>query len=291
MGVWAGGTEQRWEEPSVKEACAVMLRAHDLDLSPFDTGFLGRSLERRRQAVCAAAPESYLFRLAGDPAEAQALFGSLRVTFSAFFRDPLSFALLEQTCLPALLDGLPQEGREIRVWSAGCAAGQEAWSAAIALEEAIRRGGVARSYRVFATDVSEADLAAARAGVYAPATLGEVPLRRLETYFTRQGDSYAVAHAIRDRVEFFAYDLLDKRTTFPAESIYGDFDLVLCCNVLLYYRPAAQREILSKIRKSLAPNGFLMTGETDRPAVEREGFRAMPRPACIFQTPATRGDL
>jgi chemotaxis protein methyltransferase CheR len=267
------------------EIVAVMGQAYGLDLSCYDESFLAKSIERRREVTAAGTPAAYLERLTQDRAEAESLYRSLRVTYSEFFRNPLAFALLEQTLLPTLLNEKEEAARtEIRVWSAGCAAGQEPWSVAILLEEL----GVARgnpvSYRIFATDLSGPDLALARRGSYGVETLGRVGLRRLNEYFLRQDGSYTVAARPRDRVDFSVYDLLDAGGTCPPASIYGGFDLVLCSNVLLYYRPKTQRLILDKVRRSLAPRGYLVTGETERQIVAGAGgFRAVAPPATVFQ--------
>jgi chemotaxis protein methyltransferase CheR len=275
---------------------AVMREAHGFDLSRYDESFLARSLARRREAVFCPSDAAYLELLADDRPEAAALFGSLRVGYSEFFRDPLAFALLERSILPALAEQRACDGGgEIRVWSAGCAAGQEAWSVAILLDELSAAQSRPVPYRVFATDLSEPDLTLARTGVYGAAAVGNVRLRQLRTCFSRQGsggavdDCYAIVPRIRERVDFSAYDLLEECTTCPPASIYGDIDLVLCCNVMLYYRPGTQRLILDKARGCLAPGGYLITGETERQiAAGPSGLRAVAPPAAVFRTTTQR---
>jgi chemotaxis methyl-accepting protein methylase len=261
---------------------AVMRRVHGLDVSCYDAAFLAKSTERRRMAATGENLAAYLERLAGDCTEAEAFCRSLRIVYSEFFRNPIAFALLEQLVLPGLLALREQSGGGVlRIWSAGCAGGQEAWSVAILLDE-MATGG--RAYRIFATDLSESDLALGRSGVYPAAALRNVRLHHLDAYFFRRGDAYALTARLRDRVDFSVYDLLDKGTTSPPCCIYGEFDLVLCSNVLIYYRPQAQRLILDKVRRSLAPGGYLLTGETERQIVERVGgFRAVAPPAALFQ--------
>jgi len=275
---------------------AAMREAHGLDISRYGESFLVKSLERRRDLIACTTDAAYLDRLRDDRAEAVALYDSLRVGYTEFFRDPLAFALLERVILPALAEQRGRDGGgEIRVWSAGCAAGQEAWSVAILLDELSAAQTRPVPYRVFATDVCVPDLETARAGVYGAAAVGNVRLRHLRDCFTGPGnggapdDSYAVAPRIRERVDFSAYDLLDECTTCPPASIYGDIDLVLCCNVMLYYRPETQRFILDKLRGSLAPGGYLITGETERQVVANAGgFRVLAPPAAVFRAPATR---
>jgi chemotaxis protein methyltransferase CheR len=269
------------------ELIRVMDGVHGLDISGFDPAFLVRTLDRRLQATGDVSAEQYLAeRLGKDRVEAETFHRSLRVGYSAFFRDPLTFALLETQVLPDLVEKGRKTGRRgLRVWSAGCAAGQEAWSLAMLLDELAASPDRHATWRVFGTDLSEPALALARAGNYATAELGNVRLRHLDACFTRQGDGFAVAARLRERVEFAVYDLLDTATSCPPTSIFGDFDLVLCCNVLIYYRPAQQRRILDKLLGCLAPGGYLVTGETERRiAGSAANLRKAPSPAPVFQT-------
>jgi len=167
-------------------------------------------------------------RLVRDRTEAETFHSLLHVGYSTFFRDPLTFALLETRVLPELIEKGSQNGCSgLRIWSAGCAAGQEAWSVAILLDELTASPDRYVGWRIFGTDLSEPDLVLARAGVYCAADLGNVRLRHLDTCFTRQGDGFAVAARLREHVEFAAYNLLDTANACPPISIFGEFDLVL----------------------------------------------------------------
>ena len=267
-----------------------MRERYGMDVSCYDESHLATAVGKRRQASAGETAETYLARLAADGAEAEALAGSLRVTYSDFFRNPLAFALLEQVILPALVADKAgaAQGGEVRIWSAACAAGQEVWSVAILLEDLARAQDRSIPWRIFATDLSAGELAQARAGVYSAAALGNVRLRHRDGLFCRQGESFVIAPATRARVEFAPYDLLDKSTKCPPSSIYGDFDLALCSNVLLYYRAEAQRFILEKLRRCLAPGGYLVVGESERQIVaDVGGFRAVAPPASVFRTTCT----
>lgn len=269
------------------ELIRAMDRIYGLDISGFDPAFLVRTLERRLQATEGISAENYLAeRLVKDRLEAEAFHRSLFVGYSMFFRDQLTFALLETQVLPDLAEKARKTGRSgLRIWSAGCSAGQEAWSVAILLDELAASPDRHLAWRVFGTDLCEPDLALARAGVYAVAELGNVRLRHLDACFTRQGNGFAVAARLRERVKFTVYDLLSTVDACPPASIFGDFDLVLCCNVLIYYRPAQQRRILEKLLGCLAPGGYLVTGETERRiAKSAENLREATSPAPVFQT-------
>ena len=270
------------------EIIQLMRQAHGRDLSVFDEAFLAKSLARRIEASPCDSAAAYLDRLAQDGPEADALLLSLNVSYSEFFRNPLAFALLEQQLLPGLIESAKQAGsNEIRVWSAGCATGQEAWSVAMLLDELTRTQDRPMAYRIIATDLSEPDLSFASAGVYNAEAVGNVRTRQLRECFLRQGTAFAIAPRLRQYVAFSVFDLLGTQSHSPATSIYGGFDLVLCSNVLLYYGLQTQGLILKKLRRSMAAGGYLMVGETELAIAERTGgFRAVTAPASVLQLTA-----
>lgn len=272
-------------QPPLAQIIAVMRDAHGRDLSLFDDAFLAKTLQRRLQATSHASWPAYLDGLAHDGAEAGALCQSLNIGYSEFFRDPLAFAVLEQVILPRLMQPSGRAG--LRVWSAGCAAGQEAWSIAILLEEQ----GAGREhpvpFRIFATDHVEAALAAAREGVYEAASVQQLRLKHLRQYFTVTGDAYRISPALKARVDYSVYDLLAESSSSPAAAIYGDFDLIFCCNLLFYYRPEVRQRILDKLCGALRPGGYCVTGAVEREIVARQTvLQAVMPPAAVFQKPS-----
>lgn len=264
----------------------IMRRIHGLEVSRYDRSFLAKTVEKRRLAAVCATPADYMQRLSGDRAEAEALFGSLVIHYSELFRDPLTFAQLEQRILPELAAKKEvSDHTELRIWSAGCAAGQEAYSLAILLLELSEQRKRPVPFRIFATDNFEAQLALARDGVYPEAAMRNVRLGHLTRWFSRQGPAYLAAPALRERVDFSVHDLFSERGASPPESIFGEFDLVLCCNVLFYYRLAGRQLILDKLQRSLAPGGYLVTGEAERDIVASHGGLCAPaQSSLVFQT-------
>ncbi len=277
--------------PHVEFSCSLdrvrhLLRMrHGLDVSCYSESFLAQTIETRRQVTAGETLADYLDQLAENPAEAEEFADSLRISYSKFFRNPITFALLEQWILPSFLREAEKNGpSEIRVWSAGCAAGQEAYSIAILLDQMTVVSGKPLPYRIFGTDWSEACLALARNAVYSTEAVENVRWRQLREYFVGQGSSMAIASKLRTRVDFSLYDLLDKDASVPPASIYGGFNLVFCSNVLLYYRPEKQRFILDRLWRSLASGGFLVTDETERQIVESAGgFDNVAMPTALFQ--------
>ena len=277
-------TQHTWSKAMLIEIVDLTSKTHGLDLSPFDETFFAKSLDKRLAATQAATQAAYAERLTHDYSEAVALLHSLKIVYSEFFRNQLAFALLEQQILPSLIEERQKSGSgEIRVWSAGCASGQEAWSVAILLAELTGGRESPVSYRIIATDLSESDLDLASCGVYSADAIGNVRSRHLREYFSRKGDSFTIAPRLRERVDFLPYDLLDENTTCPPESIFGNFDLVLCSNVLFYYRPEMQRLILSKVWRCLASGGHLLTDQSEQRIVTKAcGFLCPTPPAALF---------
>ena len=284
--VQVGCCEVQTKDPSeivgpLDDIIQAMAGLHGLDVSRYDETFLRKAIAKRLVVTGMETLAAYCEHLPGSRAEAEAIFGSLRVNHSEFFRNPLSFAVLEQLVFPGLVEAKKKSG-DIRIWSAGCAGGQEAWSVAMLLDEII--GANPPAYRVFATDLDGPDISFAQAGVYSAEALGNVRLQHMNKYLCRQGDSFAIAPLLRAHVDFSAYDLLDGSSSSPPASIYGGFDLILCCNLLFYYRPEARKRILDKFSRALAPGGYFVTGEVERTTVSgHRGFRALLPPAAVFR--------
>jgi chemotaxis protein methyltransferase CheR len=243
----------------------VMNQAHGLDISGYAPHFLEKSIANRIVACRLASAEAYEGVLALDPVEAVEFQASLRISYTEFFRNSLIFGMLEERILPHLIAAQKQGGRrEIRVWSAGCATGQETWSIVILLDELTRHWDPPPAYRVFATDLCVEHLAFARAGEYHEKALGNVRLRHLEDCFLKNGDIHVISPHLRPQVDFGVHDLLDQNAACPTASIFGDFDLIICCNLLFYYRPEVQHQILDKFTRALHPGGYLVTDDSGR---------------------------
>jgi chemotaxis protein methyltransferase CheR len=270
---------------SVGDLVEILHKAHGLDVSCYSDSFLARSFARRWQAMPGMTSSGYLKLLGRDRGESEALVQLLHIHHSEFFRDPLTYSLLEQRLLPSIANAkASSDYPELRVWSAGCAAGEEAYSMAILLSELCDRGEIPFRFRLFATDNSAEQLELACRGSYPASVMGNLQRRHLERWFSRQGDAFVAVPELRKLVDFSLHGLLDEYSISPSASIFGGFDLVLCCNVLFYYRPACQMRMLDRLRRCLAPGGYLVTGEAEREIVQAAGFQPLSLPAAIFQT-------
>ena len=269
----------------LQKVLTTMNQIHGTELSCYEESILFKSLETRCTETSSATVDDYCEYLSNHREEAEILSRSLQNTHSEFFRNILTFALLESTVLPSLV--MERQGTEkggIRVWSAGCAAGEEAYSLAILLDERARTSEHPVSYQIFATDISENELVRAERGAYNEVRMQNVRLKHLHAYFNARGDTYTVIPRLRDHIQFSQYDLLDTHSTSPPTSIYGTFDLIICANLLIYYRPEVRQSILEKLCRSLVPGGYLVTGEAEREMVEQaDNLYPVFRPVAVYR--------
>ncbi len=259
---------------------------YGIDLAKYDDTFLRKSVERRCEAIKAIDLQGYLEYVSHSETEVQILAQSMNITYTDFFRNTLTFAHLEQWLLPNLIDKKPA-GSELRVWSAGCSSGQEAYSIAMLLENELDKGCRPFRYRIIATDISESSLELANKGEYRAEAIQNIRVRDLNMFFERTGETYRVCERLKQHVSFSRYDLLDPLSANPQESIFGNFDLVICSNVLFYYKSKSQSFILKKLLNAIAGNGYLITGEAERQNLLKYSIlRAIVPPSPIFQKKA-----
>jgi chemotaxis methyl-accepting protein methylase len=268
----------------IEEIVELLLVSYNLDIRGFDNAFVEKSIDRRLSADKDITPNNYLALLRNDREEVTHLIDSLHVSYSEFFRNPLTFAYLEQFVLPLFKYRIRKETKtELRIWSAACASGQEAYSVAILLDEMNQESSGKFNFRIFASDNNAEELERARQGIFNPASLQKISLKRIQKYFVQKDENYSISSSIKKLVDFSWFDLLDEQPASPVPSIYGNFDLVICSNLLFYYAPASRKRILEKIKKNMAPGAFLVTGETERDILMKNGFSEIYENSAIFQ--------
>jgi len=264
----------------------VMDSTYGIDISKYDDTFLKQAIKKRCAATEAKTLSEYNQYLSGNVAEVQILFVSLNITYTEFFRNTLTFAHLEQWILPELIER-KSKMNELRIWSAGCSTGQEAYSIAMLIENLCAKKTKAFRYRIIATDISESALTVARRGEYNKEAIQNIRVRDVNSNFEKAGETYKVCERVRKHVSFSIYDLLDNLCSYPQESIFGNFDLVICSNLLFYYQPEYQHRILKKLINSMAGNGYLISGEAERHVITKVGgLRTVVPPSPIFQRKA-----
>jgi chemotaxis methyl-accepting protein methylase len=257
---------------------------HGIDLLRFDEDFLRKSFRKRLDFHGLANEQDYCALIRSDEQEALRLVESFQVNYSEFFRNPLTFSVLEHIILPGILyQAREKKKKGIRIWSAACAEGQEIYSLAILMKELMATSGSNPAYILFATDNSERNLAKAASGTYTAEEIGNVSLKRINRWFHAKGKQFTAKSEIRENLNFSAFDLSDERWSSPPAAIFGDFNLVFCANILFYYNEQNRKIILDKLSRSLAKNAYLITGEAERDILFNHNFIEIYPHSAIFQ--------
>jgi two-component system CheB/CheR fusion protein len=236
------------------------VRQHSgIDFSGYRQPTILRRLQRRMVVTKSPRLEDYQRYLKRHPEEYHRLVSSFLIKVTEFFRDPEFFQALRERVLPELITQARSRDQQLRLWSAGCATGEEAYSLAILVAEVLGPELGEFTIRLFATDLDEQAVAFARQGVYPAAALAGVSEELRSRYFTHvdgAGGTYEVKKVIRSLVTCGEHDL-GIRPPFP------HIDLVLCRNVLIYFTPAMQQRALSLFAYALRPGGYLVLGKAE----------------------------
>ncbi|MBF0120776.1 MAG: protein-glutamate O-methyltransferase CheR [Desulfobacterales bacterium] len=199
------------------------------------------------------------------------LLDSLMLNVSGFFRNPLVFEYIAHRILPAVIkEKISSDNHSLRIWSTGCSNGEEPYSIAIIVHELMQKEKIDFYNYIFATDIDDSALDQARKGVYFFEAVKNVKYGLIKKYFVKDHELYRLKSEIKNIVSFSHYDMLDKRTYSPPESIFGNFDIVCCRNLLIYFQKEYHHIIFEKIYHALAKNAYLILGEAESPPPEYE---------------------
>ncbi len=201
---------------------------------------------------------AYQARLEADPAEWQAFDRCCHITISRFFRDGGVFEVVRSLLLPEIAARAEREGRAGRIWSAGCASGEEAYTLKILWDLEVARSHPGVPLAVIATDIDETMLARAWQGCFKATSLRELPPHLVEQAFERGGRLFCVKSCHREGIEFLSQDL-------RSETPIAFFDLILCRNVAFtYFALPLQERVLARVVERLLPNGYLAIGRHEQ---------------------------
>ncbi|MCG8615377.1 MAG: protein-glutamate O-methyltransferase CheR [Desulfobacterales bacterium] len=224
--------------------------------------FFKNKIQERLRTLRLHNLDEYFRYIKASPEEPGVLLDILTVNYSTFFRNPLAFDYLFQKLLPAMMT---EERRMLRVWSAGCAMGEEPYTVAIMISEIRRKLNLSTDVRIFGTDINPAVIEKALKGTYQEDQIKYLRYDLVRRFFQPHGDGYRLAPEIKEMVNFSPYDMMDPKTYVPPESVFGNFDLVLCRNLLIYFSKEKQEMIMDKLYRSLSSGGVLVLGEAETP--------------------------
>ncbi|SDE44881.1 two-component system, chemotaxis family, CheB/CheR fusion protein [Dyadobacter soli] len=243
------------QQQALREVFTQLRMRTGHDFSNYKRPTLMRRIERRINVLNLPNLPAYVAYMREQPDETQALLKNLLISVTNFFRDNRAFQAIEQEVLPLLIKGKNQE-HTLRIWVAGCATGEEAYSLAMLCAE--KTFGVldAPKIQIFATDIDEAALSIAREGKYNINDTSDVTPERLRRFFTRDGNEYRIRREIREMVLFARHNVLK-------DPPFSQLDLVTCRNMLIYLNQTAQERAMETFHFALKPGAYLWLGMSE----------------------------
>ena len=248
------------------------------DFSRYKRSTILRRIQRRMQLRSVVELADYLEILRAEPEEVRDLADDFLITVTNFFRDPEVFEALEQDIIPQLFEEKGSND-DIRVWSVGCATGEEAYSLAMLLMEQAARHeaehGIGPRLQVFASDLHERSLAKAREGFYPGDIETDVSPERIRRFFHKEDGGFRVRKELRELVVFAPHNLL-------GDPPFSKLDLISCRNVMIYLQRDVQQDVIDLFHYALQPNGFLVLG-TSETVDSSNLFQTADKKRCVFR--------
>ncbi|MEI8386115.1 MAG: chemotaxis protein CheB [Verrucomicrobiota bacterium] len=270
------------DDDALKKIFVLLRSFTSHDFSQYKPSTIRRRVERRMAMQEIETIDNYVKFLQQSPAEGTALFRDLLIGVTNFFRDPEAFKFLEEQGIPKLFEGKPP-GSTIRVWSAGCSTGEEAYSLAILLQERMEALGQSHTLQIFATDIDSRAVATARAARYPTSIAADITPARLKRFFTPEpgGDAYRVHKSIRNLLIFSEHDLIK-------DPPFSKIDLVSCRNLLIYLNADLQNRIIPIFHYTMNPDGLLFLGTSETVGGFDDLFAPLDRRAKLYRRKENR---
>lgn len=284
------GNDERQEEPvneaaerALREIMIILRTRTGHDFRHYKRATVLRRIERRLQVNGITDLQAYRDHLHVHQEETQALLQDMLISVTNFFRDKEAFDVLEREVLPQLFEGRGEQDR-IRVWSVGCATGEEAYSLAMLLQERSLKSTEGISFQVFATDIDERAISFARAGLFPDSILADVTASRVRQFFSKDAAHYRVKKELREHMLFAHHNVL-------SDPPFSRLDLICCRNLLIYLDREAQIEILKMFHFALRPGGVLFLGSSESADSVSSMFSVIDKRNRIYRANvAVRGD-
>ncbi|MDF2191206.1 CheR family methyltransferase [Paraflavitalea sp. CAU 1676] len=246
------------------------------DFSTYKRPTLLRRIERRINIRNLPNLTTYSLFIQQNPDEINALLKDLLISVTNFFRDKRSFDFISQEVLPAILQDKRAED-QVRLWVAGCATGEEAYSLAMLLAEQTLSVIDAPKIQIFATDIDETAISIAREGYYTVNDAADVSPERLRRFFNKEGEGYRIRREIRELILFANHN-------FIKDPPFSHLDMVSCRNVLIYLNRSAQERVMETFHFALNAGGYLFLGSSESADGSSDLYTSFNREEHIFQS-------
>ena len=259
----------------VYQKIAEILRdQQNFSLEGYKVHCIKRRIAARIRALGSIEPIAYTERLRGNMHEQEQLLATLSIHVSQFFRNESVFQALGDKFLPELLVISRHNHSKLRIWSVGCAHGEEPYSIALLLQQLQRKGDL---LSIVGTDLSPEALIRAKRGCYPAERICNVPDEILAAYFMQHDDQYQLLDSVREQVQFFRHDILADKPLYRAT-------LILCRNLLIYFSREQQQKVLRILASALLPGGYLVLGRAETMAADcRKLFTCIDPAERIYQ--------
>ncbi len=272
------------DDTELRKVLLLLRSAVGVDFAEYKLSSVRRRVARRMAVHRLATLDDYVRVVRDDRAEAQALFDDILIHVTSFFRDGAALEKLKEHALPEILKR-KRDGGTIRIWSAGCSTGEEAYSIMMSVLEFLREQGANDvPVQLFGTDISEKAVEQARAGFYRDATVRDVGAERLARFFNVESGGYRIDKAVRERCAFVKHDL-------ARDPPFSRIDLVSCRNVLIYFGQELQQRVLASFHFALNEPGFLLLGHAENVVDGLHLFAPSDKQHKIFARTAVKSTL
>lgn len=243
------------DDPHLEALLQYLKQSRGFDFTGYKRTSLMRRILKRMENVSIASYEQYVDYLEVYPDEFAQLFDTILINVTAFFRDTSAWDYIVNEAVPRMVK-MKREGDAIRVWSAGCASGEEAYTLAMVLAEALGVQPVCERVKIYATDVDEHALTKARHAMYTAREVEGVPAPLLDKYFERVNHSFLFSKDLRRSVIFGRHNLIQ-------DAPISRIDLLVCRNTLMYFNTETQARILARFHYALCEHGYLFLGKAE----------------------------
>ena len=243
------------DEETFPRIYAILKKVSGIDFTNYKRTTVLRRIERRMVVTHSPNITEYVKLLGNEVQEAEILVKEILIGVTNFFRDPEFFETLKREVVLRVVERAGEKD-PIRIWSAGCSTGEEAYSIAILFKEVMEELNVQRDIKIFATDVDTRAIEQAGKGLFTESILDDVSSERLARFFSKKNDQYAISKEIRRMIIFAPHNML-------SDPPFGKLDLISCRNVMIYFQPVLQRSLFGIFHSALKKGGYLFLGKSE----------------------------
>ena len=255
------------DEETFTQIYAILKKSSGIDFTNYKRTTVLRRIERRMVVTHSSGLAGYVELLKTSPEEAGILVKEILIGVTNFFRDSAFFEKLKQHVIYNIVERAGEKD-PIRVWSAGCSTGEEAYSLAILFREVLDELNIHRDVKIFATDVDAKAIEQAGKGVFTESILDDVSTERLAKFFTKKNEQYVISKEIRRMIIFAPHNML-------SDPPFGKLDLISCRNVMIYFQPVLQRTLFAIFHSALKKGGYLFLGKSETAGEYGNVFRTV----------------